>query len=339
MQIAENKDLRQLNTFGISAKARFYVEITQEEELISLLQNPEFKAMPKLILGGGSNVLLLKDFEGVVIKNNIEGIRTLHEDDNHIVLEAGAGVNWHQFVQYTLDHNYGGIENLSLIPGTVGAAPMQNIGAYGIEIKDVFEQLHAVALADGSLKKFDTEACDFGYRHSVFKTSLRGQYIITRVAFRLQKVHQLNISYGAIQETLLQHGIQEPGIKDVSEAVIKIRQSKLPDPAKIGNAGSFFKNPSISKADYEGLKQQYPNIPGYELPEALVKVPAGWLIEQCGWKGKRLGNVGVHPMQALVIVNHGGATGAEVKALSEQIQASVEEKFGIPLQPEVNFIG
>jgi UDP-N-acetylmuramate dehydrogenase len=338
MHILENISLQPYNTFGIAAKARFFTDIHSIDELQELLKNPAYQHMPKLILGGGSNLLFTKDFDGLVIKISIGGIEKTDEDANHVYLKVGAGVVWHDLVIYCIENNYAGLENLSLIPGTVGAAPMQNIGAYGVEIKETFENLEALHIETGKIRNFTNADCVFGYRESVFKKELKGEYIITSVTFRLSKIPSFNTSYGAIQDTLKEMQVKELNLRAVSDAVIHIRKSKLPNPAEIGNAGSFFKNPEISRSHYESLQKQYPTIPGYTTSPETVKVPAGWLIEQCGWKGKIVGQTGVHKNQALVLVNYGGAQGNEIKALSEEVQKSVKEKFGIELQAEVNFI-
>jgi UDP-N-acetylmuramate dehydrogenase len=339
MRFQNNISLLQKNTFGIEAIAKYYVEISCQDDLNNLLESKIYKESNHLVLGGGSNILLTKDFDGLVIKNCIKGIEIVKEEDRHIWLKVGAGVVWHEFVIDCINNERGGIENLSLIPGTVGAAPMQNIGAYGVEIKDVFASLQAVHKITGELHTFDNIQCRFGYRDSIFKLEVKNQFIITSATFKLTKYnHKLNISYGAIKETLKNRGIASPTIKDVSQAVIEIRQSKLPDPKKIGNAGSFFKNPSINKAAYEELQQKFSDIPGYQQPNQLIKVPAGWLIEQCGWKGKTLGNIGVHKDQALVLVNYGNGAGNEIGKLALEIQQSVIDKFGIKLTPEVNFV-
>ncbi|GHB52787.1 UDP-N-acetylmuramate dehydrogenase [Persicitalea jodogahamensis] len=338
MEIKENVSLRPYNTFGFEAKARYFVAITSVGQLQQLLIDPRWAATPKWILGGGSNVLLTRDVDALVIRIEIKGIEIVHEDDDQVMLRVGAGENWHGFVQHCVEQGYGGVENLSLIPGTVGAAPMQNIGAYGVEIKDIFEELKAVETTTGILQTFDAETCAFGYRESVFKTTLKNQYIITSVTFRLQKKPVYNVSYGDIQKTLEEMDVSELSVRAISEAVVKIRQSKLPDPAQIGNAGSFFKNPEIPKAQFESLKTDFPTLPGYPVGKAMVKVPAGWLIEQAGWKGHRTGAVGVHDRQALVLVHHGGGTGQQIKELAAGVQASVEDKFGIRLTPEVNFV-
>ncbi|MFN3849299.1 MAG: UDP-N-acetylmuramate dehydrogenase [Spirosomataceae bacterium] len=338
IQIQENILLKQYNTFGIAANARYFVEVASVDELKAVLQNPDFDGVKRLILGGGSNVLLLHDFDGLVIKINIGGIEIIQQDDTNIYIKAGAGVVWHELVMHCVAKNYAGIENLSLIPGTVGAAPMQNIGAYGVEIKDVFYELEALNIETLEVEKFDLPTCRFGYRESIFKHEAKGKYVILNVTFRLNKTPNFNTSYGAIKDTLTEMGVAEMSIKAVSDAVIHIRQSKLPNPAEIGNAGSFFKNPEIPKTHFDKLKEQYPNIPSYPIDENTVKVPAGWLIEQAGWKGQRFGEVGVHAKQALVLVNYGGGKGQEIKELSEKIQASINEKFGIKLNAEVNFI-
>lgn len=338
MELQTGISLKPYNTFGIDVKARLFARFDSVEELQLLLQMPELKHKPKLILGGGSNLLFTKDFEGVVLQNNIKGITQLREEEAHVYVKAGGGEVWHAFVQYALEHNLGGVENLSLIPGTVGASPLQNIGAYGVELKDVFQELEAVHLPSSEIHTFDNAACSFGYRESVFKNKYKGQYIVTSVTFRLHRHHKLNTTYGAIKTTLEEMQVQQPTIQDVSAAVCHIRQSKLPDPKQIGNAGSFFKNPEIPVMQYEKLKAQFPDIPSYPVTETTVKVPAGWLIEQGGWKGKVIDNYGVHKNQALVLVNYGGASGDKVRQLAFDIIQSVENKFGIKLHPEVNIL-
>ena len=338
MKLQSDFPLKALNTFGIDVKARYFARFESVGELQQLLALPELRHLDKLILGGGSNLLFTRDFEGVVLQNGITGIEVLREDEDEVYIKVGGGEVWHDFVLYALQQNYGGVENLSLIPGTVGASPLQNIGAYGVELKDVFHELEAVHLQSGGVRTFDNATCRFGYRESVFKNELKGQFVVTSVVFRLSKKHKLNTSYGAITTTLQEMQVQQPSIQDVSAAVCHIRQSKLPDPKQIGNAGSFFKNPEIPLAQYEQLKADYPNIPSYPVTPETVKVPAGWLIEQCGWKGKVIGNYGVHKNQALVLVNYGGASGEHVRQLAYDIIASVEEKFGIRLHPEVNIL-
>ncbi|MFN8358020.1 MAG: UDP-N-acetylmuramate dehydrogenase [Spirosomataceae bacterium] len=339
VEIQKNVSLQPFNTFGIAANARYFVEVQHLDQLQEVLTLPAYQAERLLLLGGGSNVLFLQDVEGLVLKMAIKGIEKVKEDEHSVWLKVGAGEVWHEFVLYCIEHHYAGVENLSLIPGTVGAAPMQNIGAYGVEIKEVFEELTALRLSDHQLVTFDLPTCRFGYRESIFKHEAKGQYVIVDVTFRLSKTPTFHTNYGDIQKTLADRGVTELSIKAVSEAVIQIRQSKLPNPAEIGNAGSFFKNPEILTQQYEQLKAQYPTMPGYVTSATTTKVPAGWLIEQAGWKGYRTGAVGVHARQALVLVNYGGGTGSDIKALSEQIQASVAEKFGISLHAEVNFIG
>lgn len=338
MKLQTDFPLKPYNTFGIDVKAKLFARFDSVQELQELLQMPELKQEPKLILGGGSNLLFTKDFEGVVLQNGIKGISKVGEDGEYVYLQAGGGEVWHDFVLHTLDQNLGGIENLSLIPGTVGAAPLQNIGAYGVELKDVFQELEAVHISTGEVKRFDSEACQFGYRESVFKNELKGQYIVTHVTFKLHKKHHFNTSYGAIKATLEDMQVKEPSIQAISKAVCHIRQSKLPDPKQIGNAGSFFKNPEIPVTQFESLQAQYPSMPSYPVSETMVKVPAGWLIEQCGWKGKIIGNYGVHKDQALVLVNYGGAKGEDIQKLAFEVIESVKEKFGIALKPEVNIM-
>ena len=290
-----------------------------------------------LILGGGSNILLTKNQDALVIKIEIEGIKVVQESEKYVFVEAGAGVNWHQFVLTAIENEWAGIENLSLIPGTVGASPMQNIGAYGVEIKDVFASLKAINKETLEVEEFNASQCKFGYRESVFKHELKGKYVICSVVFRLRKKPEFHTEYGAIQETLKAAGVEELSLKAVSDAVIQIRQSKLPDPKEIGNSGSFFKNPTISIDHFQALQSQYQTIPGYPNEEG-IKVPAAWLIEQCGWKGKRFGEIGVHAMQPLVLVNYGKGDGNDIKNLAEKIQKSVLERFGISIYPEVNFL-
>ncbi|GAB0155516.1 UDP-N-acetylmuramate dehydrogenase [Chryseobacterium sp. Alg-005] len=335
----ENFSLQPYNTFGVEAKAKYFTEVQTIDELKEALNFSKTHALRLLLLGGGSNVLLTKDFDGLVIKINLKGISEENADENHILITAKAGENWHKFVMYCLEKNYGGLENLSLIPGNVGTSPMQNIGAYGTEIKDVFVSCTVLNLENQAIETFDLEHCRFGYRDSIFKQEGKGKYIILDVTFLLtKKDHHIKTEYGAIQNELEKSGISTPTIQDVSKAVISIRQSKLPDPEKIGNAGSFFKNPTIPLTQFESLKQQFENIQGYPNGD-LVKVPAGWLIEQCGWKGKQIGNVASHQLQSLVIINAtGNATGKEIFDFSTEIINSVKEKFGIELEREVNII-
>jgi UDP-N-acetylmuramate dehydrogenase len=338
VNILQNISLQAYNTFGIDVKAKEFVEVHSLEELKTLCSVFNLLERNILVLGGGSNILLTKDFEGMVICNRLEGIEKLHEDDEFIWVKAMAGEVWHHFVLWCIQRGYAGIENLSLIPGCVGAAPMQNIGAYGVEIKDVFDSLEAVEIATGEMKTFTRAACKFGYRESVFKHEAKGKYIISSVTFKLYKQPRFNTSYGAIQQVLDKKGVKELSIKAISDAVIEIRSSKLPDPKKLGNSGSFFKNPEIPSMQFEQLKQQYADMVGYPASPGFTKVAAGWLIEQCGWKGKVVGNTGSHKDQALVLVNYGGATGAEIWQLAMDIQQSVKDKFGIEIVPEVNVI-
>jgi UDP-N-acetylmuramate dehydrogenase len=337
--IQEQVPLLPYNTFRFDVSARYFTTIRSVSDVQELLNSKVFASHRHLILGGGSNILFTRDFDGLVVKNEIGGIEVVAEDNESIRLKVGSGVNWHEFVMHCVDHNYGGAENLSLIPGTMGAAPMQNIGAYGVEVKNIICEVHAIDLRTATEVTFSNEACKFGYRESFFKHEGRDKYFISSVTLSLtKKNHPFNISYGAIQETLSSFGVTNVTLKAISDAVIHIRRSKLPDPAVTGNAGSFFKNPSIPNFSYENLKKQFPSMPGYPEPDRMTKVPAGWLIEQCGWKGKTLNNVGVHPLQALVLVHYGGDEGKNVWDLAMQIQNSVKEKFSITLTPEVNIV-
>ncbi|MBD8490489.1 UDP-N-acetylmuramate dehydrogenase [Echinicola sp. CAU 1574] len=339
MKIQENISLKSYNTFQIDKKARFFTEVQSIQEVQKALRMAENRKIPVFILGGGSNILLTKDIYAMVIKMNITGITVQKENQNNIWVKVGAGEIWHDFVQYAINQNWAGIENLSLIPGTVGASPMQNIGAYGVEIKEVFDHLEAVNRETLEVEIFNHDQCNFGYRESIFKNTVRDKYVITHVTYRLSKHPSPNITYGAIKTTLQEMGISEVGITidDISKAIISIRQSKLPDPKLIGNAGSFFKNPVVSLEHFEKLKALHPTIPGYPQSKE-VKVPAAWLIEQAGWKGRTFGSIGVHKNQPLVLVNYGDGDGEAIKALSEKIQTDVEKKFNILLHPEVNFI-
>ncbi|ASK30510.1 UDP-N-acetylenolpyruvoylglucosamine reductase [Chryseobacterium sp. T16E-39] len=335
----DNFSLKPYNTFGVEAISRYFAEIHTIEELKEAILFSSSHSLPILFLGGGSNVLLTKDFEGVAIQINLKGIIEESVDDHSILVTAKAGENWHEFVMYCLAKNYGGLENLSLIPGNVGTSPMQNIGAYGTEIKDIFVKCSVLNLDTLEIETFDLEKCRFGYRDSIFKQEGKGKYVILEVTFRLtKKDHIIKTEYGAITAELEKLHIEAPTIQDVSKAVINIRQSKLPDPKITGNAGSFFKNPTISLSQFEDLKLKFANIQGYPNGNQ-VKVPAGWLIEQCGWKGRQIGNVASHQLQSLVIINAtGNATGKEIFDFSTQIINSVKEKFGIELEREVNII-
>ncbi len=333
----ENVSLKPFNTFGLEAGAKYFEEINNEDEVLNLLHQERFGAMPLLILGGGSNVLFTQDFDGLVLLNRLKGIKILNETDSEILLEVASGEVWHDFVLHAVKNGWSGIENLSLIPGTVGAAPMQNIGAYGVEVKNVIEQVRYLVLDTLQIETLNAAACEFGYRESVFKHDLKGKVFILSVQFRLSKGAFIpQISYGAIQETLAEKQITNPSIQEVSEAVIAIRQSKLPDPAVLGNSGSFFKNPEIPEAQFNELKKKFETLPSYPTTPGFVKIPAGWLIEHAGWKGKRVGETGSHAKQALVLVNYGNAEGYEVKALAFEIIADIQAKFGIRLSPEVN---
>lgn len=337
--IHQNYSLKPYNTFGVEVCAKFFIHATNLYELRSPLHSIQEQAQPPLVLGGGSNILFTQDYDGLVIRNEIKGIEVIKEDKTFVWVKVGGGEVWHDLVQHCVQHNWGGIENLSLIPGSVGAAPVQNIGAYGVELKDVFECLEAIELSTGRLHNFTKTACAFGYRDSIFKRSLKGKFAIVSVTLKLRKQPIFNISYGAIQRELDQRYPNEPlTIARISAIICAIRTNKLPDPAVIGNCGSFFKNPVIDKKQFENLCQQYPNMPHYVLSDDAIKIPAAWLIEQCGWKGKVVGNTGTYNNHALVLVNHGGASGQEVKALAGQIQSSVNEKFNIEIEREVNVL-
>lgn len=338
MHIEENASLKSLNTFGIEAKTRYLARFESADEIADILCDERVKSLPRMVLGGGSNVLFTQDYPGLILKNEITGIELVGEDDDHYYVKSGAGENWHEFVVHTLKQGWAGLENLSLIPGNVGASPMQNIGAYGVEVKDRFHSLDAYETATGHVKTFDAAACKFGYRESVFKRAAKDKYIILSVTFKLFKKPVLNTGYGAITDELKALGVTDPGIEDVSRAVINIRNSKLPNPAELGNAGSFFKNPVISTADFEKVKAAHPDVPNYPAGEGFVKLAAGWLIEQAGRKGKRTGNCGMHAKQALVLVNYGGATGEEIYALSTAVKNDIFEKFGVELEREVNIV-
>ncbi|MDX1585767.1 MAG: UDP-N-acetylmuramate dehydrogenase [Balneolaceae bacterium] len=338
LSFQKNINLAPYNTLGIPSRASRFIAISDATQLQELIRSWEGTPPKNFILGGGSNVLFVNDFDGLIIHVDIRGRELIDETDTQVLISLGAGENWHESVMYCVGKGWGGIENLSLIPGTVGAAPIQNIGAYGVELEQVFERLEAVNLKTGELKTFTKEECRFSYRDSIFKNELKGEVLVTKVVLRLSKQPTLNTSYGAIQEKLEEHGIARPTIKDISDIVIDIRNSKLPDPADLGNAGSFFKNPVVSRQKFEQLKNNHPEAPGYELNEIEVKVPAGWLIEKTGWKGKVLGNAGTYKQQALVIVNHGGATGEEILHLAGKIKESVKDTFGIDLVPEVNIV-
>jgi UDP-N-acetylmuramate dehydrogenase len=338
MRISENVLLRPYNTFGIAAQARYFASFSSANELQELLKNPPHPGLTHMILGGGSNVLFTRNFDGILLKNEIKGITVVREDDGYVYVKVGAGENWHGFVMDCIRNNRAGLENLSLIPGNVGASPMQNIGAYGVEIKDSFYELEAYHLQDHTTVIFNNADCQFGYRESVFKRQYKGQFAILSVTYRLSKHPRLNTSYGAIEEELKHMHVQDVTIQAISQAVINIRSSKLPNPAEIGNAGSFFKNPTVDAAKYTSLKEAFPDIVAYPVADGQYKLAAGWMIEQCGWKGFREGDAGVHARQALVLVNYGNATGNEIYQLSQRVLDSVHEKFGVELEREVNII-
>lgn len=337
MNIQTNYQLKSLNTFGVESIAKFFVEVNSIVELQQVLASAEFKNNPYLILGGGSNIVFTKDFDGLVIKNNLLGKKILEENEESVKIHVASGENWHALVMWATGQGWGGIENLALIPGTVGATPVQNIGAYGVELRETLELVDTVELATGQEKVFTASECRFGYRDSIFKNEAKGKYFITGVTLKLNKQPIVKTEYGTISSELEARGVIEPTMEHVRDAVIAIRQSKLPDPAIIGNAGSFFKNPVVDESTFQKLQKEYHEIPSFRQDRG-IKIPAAWLIEQSGWKGKRVGNVGVHDKQALVIVNHGGASGNEIKQLAFAVIASVQEKFGIKLEPEVSMI-
>ena len=338
MNIIENYPLLKLNTFGVDVKAKYFTSINTINELIEATKTNVFKDLELLILGGGSNILFTKDFDGLVILNNIKGKEIISQNQQSIFLKIGAGENWHELVMYCVDNGWGGIENLSLIPGNTGTAPMQNIGAYGVEIKETFLELEALEISSGKIVKFNNSDCEFGYRESVFKNKMKNQYIILNITLELKKNPVLNINYGDVKAILESQNIKNPAIKEVSNAIIRIRQSKLPDPKKIGNSGSFFKNPLVSLNQLELIKKNYPNVVNYEINENEFKIAAGWLIERAGWKGKKFNNYGIHEKQALVLVNYGLANGMDIFELSEKIILDIKDKFGITLEREVNII-
>lgn len=340
MALLENNiDLKPYNTFGISVRALHFISIDTVTDLTSLIGTDLYRQNKRLILGGGSNVLLTKDFDGLVIYNAIRGIQKTAESDDHITLTIGSGELWHPFVLECVQNNWGGIENLALIPGTVGAAPMQNIGAYGVEVKEVVDKVEGIDLSSGHARSFTRDECRFGYRESIFKNDLKEKIFISSVTLSLtKKNHRLRTEYGTLNSTLQEMKISEPTIHSICQAVITIRQQRLPDPNVLGNSGSFFKNPTIPQSQYALLQKSYSKIPGYPSENQTVKIPAAWLIETCGWKGKKINRAGVHHQQALVLVNYGGATGEEILELSTKIQADVDKTFGIMLTPEVNVI-
>lgn len=336
MLLQNQIDLKSFNSFGIACQAKLFSSFNSLEELKEILNLDQIKGEKLLILGGGSNVLFTKDFNGIVLINNIKGITLISETDEDVILEAGAGENWHDFVSYGVERNWGGLENLSLIPGKVGAAPMQNIGAYGVEQKNCFVQLTALEIKTGQLINFSLEDCAFGYRESFFKQDGKNRFVILKVQYRLKKKPSIQTSYGAISQELEKMGIVNPTVQDVAKAVIHIRESKLPNPKVIGNAGSFFKNPVVPNSVFQNLSQKYPDLVSYPAENGNTKLAAGWLIEKAGWKGYRKENYGVHQNQALVLVNYGGANGSEIWELSHEILQDIKNKFGVELEREVN---
>ncbi|SHJ51112.1 UDP-N-acetylmuramate dehydrogenase [Pseudozobellia thermophila] len=337
MEVQEDISLQPYNTFGIEAKARYFCEIKSIDDLRTALRldlHPR-----KFVISGGSNMLITQDIDALVLYMNIKGIEVMAEDEAQVTLKIMAGENWHQMVLWTLDQGYGGLENMSLIPGNTGTAPIQNIGAYGVELKDSFVSCEAMDVGNQELKTFSKEACRFGYRDSYFKNQGKGKYIITSVTLQLtKKDHKKNTSYGAIEAKLRELGVSDPTIKDISRAVIAIRREKLPDPSELGNSGSFFKNPIIDAGKFKQFAKDHPKAPFYKISDDAYKIPAGWLIEQCGFKGKRYGDAGIHKNQALVLVNYGKASGNEILELAKTIMEKVRQSFDIQIVPEVNII-
>ncbi|NOX67151.1 MAG: UDP-N-acetylmuramate dehydrogenase [Chlorobi bacterium] len=338
MTIQKNISLKEFNTFHVEASAKYFCEINDINELESVITDSRFRNEQKLILGGGSNLLFTKDFNGIVIKNNIGGIELLSEDEESVIIKVGAGNNWDEFVEYTVSSGFNGLENLSLIPGTVGASPIQNIGAYGVEVKDVIKSVNGFSLDNYEMRTFSNSECKFGYRDSIFKNELRNKFIVTSVVFNLSENRKVKSNYEAIKNYFSEKNITEITPSEIRKAVIEIRKSKLPDPREIGNAGSFFKNPIISEENFEKIKSDYPDLNGYKVDDNSVKISAGWLIEKCGLKGRRIKDVGIYDKQALVIVNYGNASGMEIKNLAEEIRDIVLDKFNISLRFEVNIL-
>lgn len=335
-EIKENISLKNYNSFGLDVKTHFFVECFSIQDIIDFLNIHQDKDLPLMILGGGSNILFSKDFEGYVLRPSIKGIDIVEENEKDVVVRVGAGEDWDEFVNYCVERGWGGIENLSLIPGNIGTCPIQNIGAYGVEVKDVITKVEALDIESLSLISYANSECNFGYRDSVFKTTLKGKQIVTHVTFKLKKQPEFKLDYGNLVNELKR--FEKIDLKSIRQAVIDIRECKLPDPEDIGNAGSFFKNPIIGKETFEKIKIEYPNIPNYDLGNDLVKIPAGWLIEKAGYKGRRDGNTGVHEQQALVLVNYGNATGEEILHLARNIQQTILILFGIMLEMEVNIV-
>lgn len=337
MKIEHNYDLTKINTFGVKAEALFFVEIKKEEDVYELLSTIEFKNNPKLFLGGGSNILFTEDFKGIVVQNKLKGIEIIKEDENNTWIRSLSGEVWHDLVLFAVNKELWGIENLSLVPGTVGGTPMQNIGAYGVEAKETINTVDVVDIETGEKKTLSNEECNFGYRDSIFKKEAKGKYFIIAVTFKLSKVPKPNLSYKILSQYMEEKKIPPTTPKNISDSVSEIRRSKLPDPKILGNAGSFFKNVFVDKDKLEKLRELYPDVPSFE-EDGVIKIPSGWLIEKCGWKGKRVGNVGVHEKQALVLVNYGGATGKDILNLANSIIDSVKVKFDLKLTPEVNVV-
>ncbi len=338
-ELLSNFSLKKLNTFGLEAKSSYYRAFNSVSEIQEALCSPEFSSMPHLILGGGSNLLFLNDYSGLILHNQIQFIREISKDNESVLIQAGGGSSWNDLVNYCVDNNYGGIENLALIPGTCGAAPIQNIGAYGTELKSALHSLEALNLENKEIEIFTNADCQFGYRNSFFKQSGKNRYCILSITLKLSTRPVLNLSYSALKDELEKSGISQPTIQDVRDTVVKIRSSKLPNPVEIGNAGSFFKNPEIPVEDFQVLQQNHPDVVSFPGKPGYQKLAAGWLIEQAGWKGYRTGDIGVHARQALVLVNYGNGKGIEIAELAAKIQDSVFTRFGVRLEPEVNFIG
>jgi len=336
-QIFKNYSLKPHNTFNIDARAKYFAECNSRGELKNIIDHKIFKREDNFIIGAGSNILFTEDYNGIVVYPNIKGIKILQEDESDIVIKASCGENWDKFVKYCVNNNYGGIENLSWIPGKVGAVPIQNIGAYGVEARDRILEVEALEIETGKIKIFSNEECRFGYRASIFKNKYKGKYIILSVSFRLSKKPELVTNYGSIRQELEKY--PQKDIKAIRDIVINIRKNKLPDPDKIGNAGSFFKNPVVSRENFLEIQDKYPDMPYYQLSDNSIKIPAGWMIDKCGWKGKRIDDAGVYSKQALILVNYGNAKGRELYKLSREIEADVEQEFDISLEREVRVIG
>jgi UDP-N-acetylmuramate dehydrogenase len=336
-KILNNYSLKNHNTFGIAAKAKYFASFSSEDQLAELLKDNICKTEPLFILGGGSNILLTQDFDGLILANNIKGIEIIAEDKKSTSIAVGAGEIWHDFVLWSIQQNLSGIENLALIPGLVGASPMQNIGAYGMEVKDVITKVSYIEIGSGNQKSFTKSECNFSYRNSIFKDELKGKAVITEVVYKLSKTPLNNTKYGAITDELRRLNT-EPSPQSIAQAVINIRSSKLPDPKVLGNSGSFFKNPIIETIRFEELKKEFPEMTGYKISETETKIAAGWLIDNAGLKGYRKADAGVYKNQALVLVNYGNASGSEIINLAKEIQEVVKEKYGIQIEPEVNIL-